>query len=214
MLDGGRGSVGGRLALNVAVVFVVLALVGIPILFGLQHLGGHAGAPQTTAPFATRVPTAVPPSDMTAFLGDDFSVAYPTAWTHHHQTAKSAYGNAQVDTYAQDAGTFADLYTLPSIPSDLLETGIDSIGGSVLGGAVPRPTATNQRVTYNSVQWLEDDFTVSLVVGGAEVPEQMRVLGANLGLTTFVVILIAPHARFDATNASAFEPMLQSLRLG
>ena len=202
-----------RLVVNALVVCVVLALVGIPILFGLQRLSASNSAP-TTRITATRVPTAVPPDGMVAFLGDHLSIAYPSPWTHRHQTQGTAYGHAQVDVFSQDAGTYLDVFTMPSIPSDLLETGIDGVGGSTLGGAVPQPTMTNKQVTYNSVRWVEDDFTVSLVVGGRETPEQMRVLGANEGLDTFVVVFVAPQSSFDATNTSAFEPMLQTLRLG
>jgi hypothetical protein len=210
--NGGRGPV--RLTLNALVVCVVLALVGIPILFGLQRLNAANSAPQATRIAATRIPTAVPPSGMLGLLGDHLSIAYPSAWTHRHQTRGTAYGNAQVETFSQDAGTYVDVFTVPSIPSDLLETGIDSVGESGLGGAVPQPTTTNKRVAYNSVQWMEDDFTVSLVVDGHETPEQMRVLGVNEGLDTFVVVLVAPRSSSDATNTGTFEPMLQSLRLG
>jgi hypothetical protein len=202
-----------RLALNVLIVCVVLALVGIPILFGLQRLSTWNLAP-TTRVTATRVPTAVPPNGMVAFLGDHLSIAYPSQWTYNHQVQGTAYGDAQVNVFSQDAGTYLDVFTLSSIPSDLLETGIDDVGGSTLGGAIPQPTMTNKRVTYNSVPWVEDDFTVSLVVGNHEVPEQMRVLGTNEGLDTFVVVSVAPQSSFAASDTSAFEPMLQSLRLG
>jgi hypothetical protein len=42
----------------------------------------------------------------------------------------------------------------------------------------------------------------------------MRVLGANYGIQTFVIVVVAPQASFAAVNTATFEAMLQSFRLG
>jgi hypothetical protein len=205
----------GRLTLNTLVIATVLVLLAIPVFFGLEHLGVIGASHATPPPPApTRVPTAVVPDGMTGYLGNGYSIAYPASWTHSAQDQQSSLGNVHVDSFAQDGGTFAGVLTLPSLPSDYLQLGIDNLGRVAVSGGVPQALRTGLRATYQGVLWLEDDFTVSLPVAGKAISEEMRVLGANYGIHTFVIVVVAPQASFAAVNRTTFEPILQSFRLG
>jgi hypothetical protein len=210
----GISALAERLTLNSLVIAMVLALLAIPIFFGLEHLGVIGARATPPPPAATRAPTAVVPAGMTGYLGSGYSIAYPASWTHSAADQQSSLGQVHVDSFAQDDGTFAGVLTLPSLPSDYLQLGIDNLGHVVVSGGVPQALRAGLRVTYQGVLWLEDDFTVSLLVAGKQVSEEMRVLGANYGISTFVIVAVAPQASFAAVNTATFEPMLESFRLG
>jgi hypothetical protein len=204
-----------RLTLNTLVLATVLLLLVIPIFVGLTRLGVIGTARSTPSPAApTRVPTAVVLDGMAGYLGNSYSVAYPASWTHSAQDQQNSLGNVHIDAFAQDDGTFAEVLTLASLPSDYLQLDIDSLGRGAVNGGAPQALRTGQRVTYHGALWLEDDFTVSLPFAGKAVPEEMRVLGANYGIYTFVIVVVAPQASFATVNKATFEPMLQSFRLG
>ena len=79
---------------------------------------------------------------------------------------------------------------------------------------LPQAVGTSQHLTYDNVQWLADDYTVTALESGGRVTYQLRVLAANYGTHTFIVVLQAPQDQFGGTDGARFEPLLRSFRFG
>jgi hypothetical protein len=201
-----------------------MALFSCAILFTvlLAACGGGGGSttstptptPTTAAKASpTTPPTMTPVTSSTTYTGNGFSVSYPTGW--QAMTAKKS----EVD-FVDPTGNYAFTVVFAPDPSGLATPDILMTAEiNALKASIKNPQAANvpSPVTVGGDKWLQKSLTGQVSVGGQNVPGQVIVLvdvhPAHAATSmSYSILLSGPSAAFDTTNASDFQPMLQSFK--
>lgn len=168
--------------------------------------------PTTAAKASPTTPPSPTPSSRT-YSGNGFSLSYPQGW--QAMTAKKS----EVD-FVDPTGNYA--FTVVFVPDpnglagpDILMTAeINTLKASVKN---PQTANVPSSVTVGGDKWLQKSLTGQVSVGGQNVPGQVIMLvdvhpaHATTSMS-YSILLSGPKVAFDTTNASDFQPILQSFK--
>ena len=201
------------LAFNTVLISLILLILAIPVYIGIQHLGLFQHHASHTSATSLTEPTPTLAQGFTGFENSFYSVAYPTSWASAMHT----------DTLACNCTLHEQMFSGPqheevliggmtSVPSDQLQSVLDSAVRVTMQNAVPQALSSNILKTYDHQTWIENDYLITQVYGNTAVQMQVRALAVNANAMTYVVLAISPQKSFASLNSSVFEPALASFR--
>ena len=206
----------GRLTSNTMLISLILLILAIPVYIGIAKLGLLNPKTTTSAAPRTLVPTPALADGFAGFQSTEFALAYPTAWQLTAADAPLSTGETlHLERFTGAPGpadTSLVVATIAAYPADLLEGQMDPIARQLRADQTLNATTAERAVTYNGIRWTEKDYQQTVVKGNTTVTLSLRVLAMDKAATSYFVIAVAPSSAFASTNASAFEPILASLR--
>lgn len=206
----------GRLTSNTILISLILLILAIPVYMGITKLGLLNPKSAATVVPRTLVPTPALAKGFAGFQSTEFALAYPTAWQLTAADAPLSSGDVlHLERFTGAPGpadTSLTVATIAAYPADLLESHMDPIARQLRADQTLSATAAERTVTYNGIRWIEKDYQQTVVKGNTTVTLTLRVLAMDKAATSYFVIAVAPGSAFASTNASAFEPILASLR--
>ncbi len=204
----------GQKALSGLVILGVLIVLAVPVMFGLSRISALTPKGQSLQAAATRVPPAQAPSGFTSFVGDTYSVAYPSAWSHGSKTLAMSQGDVQADVFDDGHGVQALIAIGQPLPTNQLQMVVDDIAQRYFPPNLPQAMGAEGPHAYGGVTWASGDFTVATGSLGSQTVYVLRVLAANFGARTVIIVLQAKQADFASADGASFGPLLQSFRFG
>jgi len=206
----------GRLTSNTILISLILLILAIPVYIGIAKLGLLNPKTSTNVTPRTLVPTPALPKGFAGFQTTELALAYPSAWQLTATDAPLSSGEVlHLERFTGAPGpadTSLTVATIAAYPADLLESHMDPIARQLRADQTLSATAAERTVTYNGIRWIEKDYQQTVVKGNTTVTLTLRVLAMDKAATSYFVIAVAPGSAFASTNASAFEPILASLR--
>jgi len=202
-----------RLATNMVIFGLVLAVLGIPIYIGLHHLP-QTTYRQTSGGSPTSVATAVVTAGYQGYTSQDFNIAYPAAWQSSAAPALTPLNySLSGQSFSHDANTRMTVYSSTAFPADELQQLQDATASALAPTQTPQGISSGAVSTIAGLKWYHSDYIVTRVEGNSAVTLRVRVLVANAGARGYVVIMMAPQAEYSHDDSTWFEKMLTSLRV-
>jgi len=205
----------GRLTSNTMLISLILLILAIPVYMGISKVGLLTPKSEPTVA-RTLVPTPALSKGFSGFQSTEFALAYPSAWQLTAADAPLSTGDVlHLERFVGAPGpadTSLIVATIAAYPADVIESRVDPIARELRGDQTLSTSAAERTVNYNGVHWIEKDYQQTVVKGNTTVTLALRVLALDKGATSYFVIAAAPSSAFATANASAFEPILASLR--
>lgn len=205
---------------NTLMILLIVGIIAISVAVGAQRLTGLRVEATPVATTSLRVPTPTLGAGYAGFDAGSYTVAYPAAWSRksHDELVISGTSLTSLTTtlhmnqITDQQGRGFLIGTVAAIPADQLHVLVDGLAQYSYKTETLQTVATNLTPTYDGVQWVENDYSLTQVVGSAAVQLEMRVLAANHNATTYVFVIVAAADGFDTTDTTIFEPILASFR--
>lgn len=194
-------------------LFCVIILTVLLTACGGGGTTSNSTPTPTTAAKASPTTPPTPTASSRTYSGNGFSLSYPQGW--QAMTAKKS----EVD-FVDPTGNYAFTVVFASDPNGLagpdifMTAEINALKATVKNS---QPANVPSPVTVGGDKWLQKSLTGQVSVGGQNVTGQVIVLvdvhPAHAATSmSYSILLSGPRAAFDTTNASDFQPMLQSFK--
>jgi hypothetical protein len=199
---------------NLVLIALLVGILGIPVYIGLQRVGQLTPTTTTSAtPVPKHEPTPAVAAGFTGFENASFSLAYPADWTHtHHDDLLNARNILHSEDFKGAGNNEVLVGITASVPGDQLQTFLGDVAHHQFSQWTLQGLTVNRHVTYDKEQWLEDDYTVTVLQGKSNVTLEAHVLVANHGTRTYYLIVIGTRSSFASDAGKYSTPMLASFR--
>lgn len=204
----------GHRAMGALVIAGVVIVLAIPVLFGLSRISALTSHGQSVQSAATRVPPAQAPAGFASFVGDAYSVAYPSGWSHSTKDLATSQGAIHADVFGDGKGAQATIAIGQPVPTNQLQMTVDDVAQRYFAPNLPQTVGQAGPRAYGEATWAAGDYTVATGSLGSQTVYELRVLAANFGVQTVVVVLQAKQQDFGAADSASFERLIQSFRFG